>query len=62
MAAQHIQPDPQGTAGAQGSVQLLTAPCSSTGVAIPVHPTDTAHLTIPSASQHKEGKKSPATT
>lgn len=42
-------------------MQLLPAPCPSTGMAIPLHPTDTAHLTIPSASQYREGRKSPAT-
>lgn len=57
--SQDIQPDPQGTAGV--SVQLFSALCPSTGTAIPLHPTDTAHLTIPSASHYKEGKKSPAT-
>lgn len=57
VAAQDTQPDPQGTAGAQGFVQLPPAPCPSTGVAIPLCPT--AHLP---RQPVQRGQKSPATT
>lgn len=57
VAAQDIQPDPQGTAGAQG---LCAAASSSLPQHRHGHPS--AHLTIPSCLQVQRGQKSAATT